>query len=651
LDKIALDKILAVSGCVVGLILTIVFWVFLKDISLALISCICSCAFGSYIWVKQKCCSNETGYWSYQGLHLTYMGFILAAILVVIFREDPNVRPLAFFILVGAAVATLAVDITMLREDKPIIYFTLVKIILIGLVLQWSLFIIFPDSLYGTDPWYHRGLVEKMIASGSFSRWDYYMSAFFHVVSIGCMKLTGLDYKWATSLIIGGAYSIVIPYSMFLIGKWVHSYKVGLLSSLAIVMAGIYLFFGIELIPSGLALIFIIPTLFVALRYRHKKKIIIPLTILIGGIVLITNVLTTVFLGAMLFLFWASSVLYRWFKYPSPTPSKILLVVALIFMIGTLAWWTLGSGQINIFLRLIGQDIVAEYLGTTAPALYSQAGGFSEEMASSSSAYQEVLQVLDTYSQSIPVLSQFTKRLNIFLYLALGLPGICLLIARTNKPTPQKFIWGVSALVVLSTVFITAAISQYLFVSRGILFCQLLMAVPIGISLYWVGTSIRKPIVRSLVIGMLVFILATLTYISPAVNVDNRTVWPDNRARLTLTIDEITAIKYAKEEFNKPVGSDWLVNYYMYEIDNTTRGPKYKASREIAESLIMADYNLVSDHVILLREEVVNHTFLISEGLYKLDYNPKATLKDQGFKLAFTNDGATIWVKEENEIP
>src|SRR5438445_10134130 len=96
---------------------------------------------------------------------LFLLSFTLA-LLVVHTRPDPNVRPIAYFVLVSVMAGTVGLEILLSssgrRWQTGVI---LLQIVLIGLSLDWTEQLLFA-SVTGADPSWHRMFTLQLLAQG-----------------------------------------------------------------------------------------------------------------------------------------------------------------------------------------------------------------------------------------------------------------------------------------------------------------------------------------------------------------------------------------------------------------------------------------------------------------------------------------------------
>ena len=653
-----LDITIALLGCIASIPLTAISLFIQFQPTIASIGGVCFITFAGYLIIKLKRHGSHSvpyvmSYRFYVLLTILFMSIILCCSLLFHFRPDPYIRPLSFFILLVIACAVIAIEISFLPRSKSVLYITLSKIIVVSLILQWSSLLIFPDSLIGTDPWYHERITSRIFDTGHIAgRADYYLTVAYHMLVGSMSEIAGLSYKWSAMVSVGLSHILCNILFIYLLGSFIHSQKTGLYAALLLGTAGLPVFFGIEIIPSTLGIAFI--PIFVYLVFkirRHNKKTAACLSIFLIVVMLLSHALGTVFTGIFLFFFWIGFYLYKRLGYKRPESSRVFLFLGIVLVIMSAGWWIFGSGQIKIVNRIISNDIVAEYLGSTPPDMFPSKGttAFTEtdtinkEPEIPPEVFEMMVQATNSYRNSIPLQNQVYNKLNIILFFAFSLIGSMSLLAKKSRNT-HGFAFILAGLAFLAFSFITTATSRYFFVSRGVFFLQIMLSVSAGVALVWFEGLVKHPFLKATLMSGLFCIISLLTFLGPQVNSDNPVFTHGDRPHLALTQSELTAINTLPTISNSRIGADWYAHYVLYQ-KYSKLNTQYTTSRDISVQLFTREYAHLIDTLVIIRQEITTQPFLFFGGTYKLEYNPETILPEQGYQRIYSCNSVSAFSK------
>ena len=108
-------------------------------------------------------------------------------------------------------------------------------------------------------------------------------------------------------------------------------------------------------------------------RHRASKYNVIRYVVVAFLLVVImfTNSLMALISMALLGLFWVSFLVYDKFIrekiYVLNLSYNPLIIVACVYLVVVLAWWTFGTGQSGIILRMIGWEDLAKLIAPYMP--------------------------------------------------------------------------------------------------------------------------------------------------------------------------------------------------------------------------------------------------------------------------------------------
>lgn len=109
-------------------------------------------------------------------------------------------------------------------------------------------------------------------------------------------------------------------------------------------------------------------------------------------------------------------------------------------------------------------------------------------------------------------------------------------------------------------------------------------------------------------------------------NTDNHFLYPNTAYRSALTQSELQATQSVSGIWNGAIGLD---GYYTM-----VRKMGYNVTR-IDDQLNNKDFTKPDTQFVLLREEIINKPIWMFRAMYKLDYDPKQLLTNQGYSKVF----------------
>lgn len=561
----------------------------------------------------------ETIFW------LAYLSGIGSYIL----RAEEYIRPFNYFSFIALATAILAIHIQSQKDDRYK-YWQLGKVILLCLTTQWSLLLLYPDSILGSDPWYHHMIVNKII-SGEITGVDYYGTLLFQLITGHGSQLFGISIKWAEMLFIGLPYIAGICWLVYRFGTMVRDHKTGLLAALSLSFASMFLFFGIEIVPSSLGMLFALAILHLLIRIcQVKSKWNIARYAGISILFIATmylNALMIIFAILLMGLVWLGLQIYRSAtSSPTITTTPILAYVVSCTAI-TLIFWALNTGQINIMFRFVQSNFLLD------PALdggqWPQA--LSMLTASSAETFEEMYAGIIAWQNTIPIHEVILKKLGMYLYIGIGIIG-CVVAQWPRFRNQYSVAFAIMGIILVMTLTVNASLSRYLFLSRHAMLVQIMLAPVIGLLI----ASI--PWKKSLVTGIAVFVLSLLTILSPYMNTDNRAILPNVSTRLTLTQGEMSGINDLCQAWEGNIGSDWYAGYYIYHTKQGNKDWHVKKNLDISEALFYKDFSKLStDTLVIIRKEVVEYPVLVLDRAYRFGYDPTIELVQQGYGEIYNN--------------
>lgn len=613
-----LDKTLALVGVILSLTLTIWIKVAIDQLIYVTIGILCFLVCIGYLIIRRFFdassipsleeirCSNRI----YKTLNILFFFLLTYSIISIYLRPDPYIRPLGYFISIALMAVIVADEILFLSLQKSHICFALCKIIIIGLSLEYSQILIFP-SVVGVDPWWHQWFTLKILDNGYIpDGYAYSKLPLMHLI-IGMTSLvTDLGYKMATMLSISFLQVICDALFVFLLGKFLISTKVGLLAALLLELASFHIHYGYQTIPNTMAVITILPIMFIIFKVRKEKPFIGTLIVMfLMGTLILTHTITTMFLNILFYAFWIGSEAYITLFYEEKTYQSVTLNISILFSIGMLGYWTYASGHIGNLARLIkwgfGKQFLADYTYRYISEIF-----FWERLFS--------------YS-------------GIFLFFSISFIGCFYMLSKQFRNS-KRVISIIGGIVILCIAFIFILFGKNVIADRWFYFSQILLAIPLSLSILLIVGIFRNKFITGLLMSLIVFILSFIFILNPTANMDNRLFFPNSGIRFAYTESELHAIDTISIIWNGTIGGDWYCKY-PFEL---------QLNQEyiyIDDSFYARDFTDLQGIMIFVREEILKHPYLTIRGPIKLKYDIHIALDNQKFSHIYDCGSASSYLQ------
>jgi len=490
--------------------------------------------------------------------------------------------------------AIVANEILFIFPQKSHIYFALCKIIIIGLSLQYSQILIFPNVV-GVDPWWHQWFTLKIIDNGHIPGGLPYSKLPLMHLMIGMTSLvTNLGYKMSTMISISSLQVLCDALFVFLLGKFLISTKVGLLAALLLEVANSHIRFGYWTIPNTLAAILILPIIFILLKVRKDKPFIGTLVVMfLMGTLILTHTVTSMCLAVLLFVLWLSSMAYARL-FCQEMSRCVTWTICFLFSIMMFAYWSYISGHILTLANFIKVGFYSHVVDWRYLSLYD-----------------------------IPFWEQAFNSLGTYLFFSLSLIGCFYMISKQFRNS-NRFTTIIGGMVILCIAYFSIIIMKEILIGRWIYFSQILMAIPLSLSLLLLNGIFKHKLIKGLLMSLSVFGLSFLLIMSSTANIDNRIFSPNSGVRYAFTESELEGMNTISKIWNGTIGGDKYMNhpyelYFNREFEN------------INDSLSAGDFTDLQGVIILIREEILNYPFQIEMSILKLKYNLHIVLDNQNF--------------------
>ena len=227
--------------------------------------------------------------------------------------------------------------------------------------------------------------------------------------------------------------------------------------------------------------------------------------------------------------------------------------------------------------------------------------------------------------------------LGLFLFFSLSFIGYFYMISKQfiNRNRVSIIIGGI---VILGLSFFSLMAGNFILVGRWYYFSQILMAIPLSLSLFLLNELFKHRLIKGVLMSFLVFVLSFLLIMSPIANIDNHFFSPKSGVRYAYTNSELNAIDTISEIWNGTIGIDQfcIVTY------------RFKLNRELANidnSLNSGNFTDLQDVLIIVREEILKYAFKTSKGTIYLKYDLQVALDNQNFSCIYDCGSASGYLK------
>ena len=599
------DKYIAIVLLSLSVLATFMFIVVLSNrlYSVASILLLISCL----IWLKIRSnahISFKRGNWKlYTITSVIFYVLYVLSLLSVYLRPNLYERPMVYFVFISLCVGVLAVTIFIQPSNKIFTYFSLIKIVIIGLTLSYTQLWVFPE-LVGVDPWYHKSLVESMIYSHSIPEGtSYSFLPIFHLIIGSVAILTDMPYKLAVLLSVSLCQILCFVLFAYILGTLIFKEsKLGLLSSLFLISGNYLILRSFWAIPNSLgACLMLITISLLGLYFKGRigqaskcfSTEYLLLIIIFMLTLILTHTISTVAMAIFLLVFYVSQKVYSMFLFPHSKPLQYSILIAIMFVTLMFAWWTYLTMHTEGLAFMIERKFASYTLST----------------------------VSTNYVSTTPFLEQLLSYLPEFLFFMIA--GIGLLYMVSYKGDVFSFSFAMCGASILLISFVAPLIGVWIIQDRWRYLAQVLLAIPFAIGVIAVMGRIKCNNVRFGTTFGLITVLSFLMVISPVANIDNMQLYPTTGFRSALIESELVSLGTASSI------SDGVI--YVDNIYLSTSPIDYNLS-DLSESLVVGNFLSCEDGaIIFLRSEIINNPLIVSRGLYRLDYDPVMHLNNQKF--------------------
>lgn len=603
-----IDTLIAIIGVIVGVGMTI--WLAFVEVNrvYAITGIFATLACASYLFIKKSITpegkstpnvEQSSSLRIYLLLSITFFILLSCALISFVTRPELYVTPITYFLSMALASAVLAVQILIMPSNKNYCYFTLFMIVILAIVLIWTPQMVFP-SLLGMDTYAHRQFTEAILNTAHIPVGEGYSAfPFMHLTTCVTMLLTNLNYKTAIMLSVDLSYVVVILSVVFLLGSFVHSFKVGLMAALLLGFSTIYVHEGWWMVPNAYAMVFILVAVWLLFKTTKSKNPICltALAIFLMAATILTHPIATIAMALALFLFWLGPFIYH-ALYGTGSQRIIHWSVLVLFVAAAFTWWWYSSPTtINTLKQLIETR-------------------FNIDLFSHQSS------VSIAYMSSIPLIEHLVPDLDVILFLAISLFG-CLAFFSKRYGNTFNFVLIINGILLITIGFLSGPLELGTIEERWQFMSMLWLAIPAGLGLTLVCVAIRRNSIRIISLFVFVVALAFISLLSPTANIDNSLLAKNSTVRYAFTSSELQALGTISG-WGEEITTD---SYYLNGYEGTDK------TQDISDNLISKDFSDLKG-IVIIREEIVGNPFFLS-GAFKLNYDPRQILLEQGFSQVY----------------
>lgn len=613
-----LDRSLAIAGLVAGLV-AIPFLKFVAPDYIGMgIALTVACAI--YLVLRKRKGSWELSFPSFDSstlrLLINILFFALLGYSLILLHSNTYDRPLAYFISIALMSTLVTLEIfTMPKEKMGYTVFILTKILLIAFSLRWSLYYMFPGSLFGSDPWDAVYFYARVSEAGHLSRnilGTYYYMPIQHIAVVITSQLTQLDFRSSMFFSLG-LFEIISLIFVFLLGNKLFGKKVGLLATLLLAVNNLHIMWGWWIVAQTLGLSLATFVLFLVLRPTKGNAVEFKVISLLVMILMIfthhlSSAITLVMLAFLFIGYWIFPLLGKNAeRFAGISITTVLffgtslaaysIYVSRIF--GSFAYIAIGSGEIRPFPELI------------APVVATNPFWFE------------------------------LNRLGPLVFYALAVIGILSMLNSRNMNLSRfslAFCGASLTALVFAGFLLPHSILSF---ARWFVFLQMLLVIPVALGLVFICSVIKKNWQALSMLGAITFLLISLMVFNTQGAFDSPIYPKYVEPRRALTESELYAAGTIQSNYAGTLTTD---SYYVHAFKHIPKLiPKQFTPFDVQTGF--ADV----DGLLLFREYSIENLMMVrgAEGYYKIAPGEfHASLVENKFSRVYESGAVSGYHKE-----
>jgi len=514
-------------------------------------------------------------------LNIAFINIFTISILLLF--KDLYIRPISYFILISILSVLIFLE-TEISDYKLI----LPKILLLSVNLRIGLLYKFP-SIFGGDGAYHYGLIKEALLTGDIVGKAAFYSEYPipHINTIIHMLIPGLNYKDALTTSWAFPRAIIAVLFIYLLGRELFNEKIGLISSLLIVLFPFDIWHSSHLAPMtfGNAIIPIMLYFFMFRKTNHH------------------------------FLFGIVTLII--IAYSHPLTMVIVLVITFWLFIGSL-FYKIIDKKSRVF-----PFILVLFIFFTRWAYFSRLSWIGRIVYKISDIYTIIILMLKESSFILETgyivgnLSSFDEMLNTLgfsLFLCISVIGILFILRRKNKTI--QVVEMLFATVLLAIIVIGfSSIGIWILPHRWFGPLGMLLVIPAAI-------GIQRALVKKSLSAIIMFIMAFFMITNSIANFDSPIYANEDTICWAFTESEISAADWS---FQKANGILLDGNYKAYFRSLKFRYEPPKISSD--------------DGIILIRNYILEHAFYKGEKyIFNTKYEKGERIKIEPSQISMLNE-------------
>ena len=219
------------------------------------------------------------------------------------------------------------------------------------------------------------------------------------------------------------------------------------------------------------------------------------------------------------------------------------------------------------------------------------------------------------------------------LFFAVSLTGCFYMLSR-RLGNPYTFFIAVAGILILGIGYFPMLLGRSVIEHRWWYLAEILLSIPLAVTFSFIFGLFKKRYLTASLVIVSVFVLTFLSIIGFPSNQTNRTFSQNQIVRFALTTSESQAVQTVTAKYDGTIGVDGY--YSRIQLTPELLTELKGKLKWIQSCLLTKDFSQCSSHMLLIREEIVNHPFGTGSGsYYKLNYDPRQVLTGQGFDKVY----------------